>query len=236
MPTLDLIMTGFTGSTEIRKMAEKAIKSIRDSEGSENFKIIYLESNLESKHKYDVDVQIHPDFPYHCNKYYNIGITHSDADFTAIVNNDTYFHPTWWTKMYEAIEKHGLDSASPRSAVEQFGIVPQVELKHRYTPISKVVIGHYPVYTFCGWCWVIKRHLRDVVFPVDERWSFYFNDNDVCNQLQELGYKHGLVAASMVDHFGQKSHKALHDRGEYHKHTYGLEPEFMEKWKHLMKK
>jgi len=233
MPTLDLIMTGYTGSEEIKKMAEKAIKSIRDSEGSENFKIIYLESCLDSTHKYDVDVQIHPDFPYHCNKYYNIGIQHSTADFTAIVNNDTYFHPNWWTKMHAAFEKHELDTASPRSTVEQFGIVPRVEIKHRYTPPSKVVFGYSPVYTFSGWCWVIRKEIREWLFPVDEQFSFYFNDNDVCMELTQKNCKHGFVAASMVDHYGQKSHKALHDRGEYFKHTFGLEPQFNEKWKHL---
>lgn len=232
MPKLDLIMTGFTGSDEIKKMTERSIKSIRDSEGSENFKIIYLESNLDSQHKYDVDIQIHPGFPYHCNKYYNIAIEQSDGDFTAIVNNDTFFHPTWWTKMHDAFEKYELDSASPRSPTEQYGIVPRVEIKHRFTPINKVVFGYQPVYTFCGWCWVIRKEVREWLFPVDEQFSFYFNDNDVCFAMEEKGCKHALVAASMVEHFGQRSHKALHDRGEYHKHTYGLLPAFNKKWEH----
>lgn len=234
MASLDLIMTGFTGSEDIKKMTENSIESIRKSEGSENFKIIYLESNLKSKHKYDVDIQIHPDFPYHCNKYYNIGIKESTGDYTAIVNNDTYFHTTWWKKMHGAFEKYNLDTASPRSSTEQFGIIPKVEIKHRYTPPTKIIFGYLPVYTFCGWCWVITKNVRDWLFPVDEQFSFYFNDNDVCMALDEKGCKHALVASSVVDHFGQRSHKALHDRGEYFKHTFGLEPNFKEKWKHRM--
>lgn len=234
MAKLDLIMTGFTGSEELKRMTENSIKSIRDSEGSEDFNIIYLESNLQSKHQYDCDVQIHPDFPYHCNKYYNIGIQHAQGDFTAIVNNDTYFHPNWWKRMHDAFVKYDLDSASPRSSVQQHGIVPTVEIKHRFTPYSKVVFGFEPVYTFCGWCWVIKKEVRDWLFPVDEQFSFYFNDNDVCMALQEKGCKHALVASSVVDHFGQRSHKALHDRGEYHKHTFGLEPTFIKKWQHKL--
>ena len=55
MPTLDVIMTGFTGTDEIKKMTEKSIKSLHDSEGSDQFNIIYLESNLESDYKYDVN-------------------------------------------------------------------------------------------------------------------------------------------------------------------------------------
>ena len=42
MATLDIIMTGFTGSDEIREMTERSIRSLRESEGSENFNIIFL--------------------------------------------------------------------------------------------------------------------------------------------------------------------------------------------------
>ena len=54
MATLDLIMTGFTGSDEIREMTERSIRSLHDSEGSDEFNIIFLESNPDSTHKYDV--------------------------------------------------------------------------------------------------------------------------------------------------------------------------------------
>ena len=50
MATLDIIMTGFTGDDEIRKMTERSIQSLHDSEGSDQFNIIFLESNLDSKH------------------------------------------------------------------------------------------------------------------------------------------------------------------------------------------
>jgi GT2 family glycosyltransferase len=233
MATLDIIMTGFTGTEEIKKMTERSIQSLWDSEGSENFNIIFLESNLDSDHKYNVSHQVHPEFPYHCNKYYNIGITYAKSDFTAIVNNDTFFHKNWWTKLHTAMIKHSLDCASPRSPVEQFGLVPRAEMKHRFTPINKVVEGYEAAVTFCGWCWVIKREVREWLFPVDEQFSFYYNDNDVAMHLKERGCKHALVAASMVEHYGQRSHKALHDRNEYYKHTFALEKNFTEKWKHL---
>lgn len=236
MATLDIIMTGFTGSDEIREMTERSIRSLRESEGSENFNIIFLESNQESTHKYDVDHQIHPDFPYHCNKYYNIGIQYATSDFTGIVNNDTYFYKNWWTKMHAAMEKHSLDSASPRSPVEQFGLIAQCEMKHRFTPPTRVVEGFLAAYTFCGWCWVIRKEVREWLFPVDEQFSFYYNDNDVAMHLKDHGCKHALVAGSLVEHYGQRSHKALHDRGEYYKHTFGLEKNFVDKWKHIFDK
>jgi hypothetical protein len=54
--------------------------------------------------------------------------------------------------------------------------------------------------------------------------------------LKDHGCKHALVAGSLVEHYGQRSHKALHDRGEYYKHTFGLEKNFVDKWKHIFDK
>ena len=58
MAILDVLMTGFTGSDEILKMTERSIKSLRDCDGGQDFNIIFMESNPDSTHKYDVDVQI----------------------------------------------------------------------------------------------------------------------------------------------------------------------------------
>jgi len=235
MAILDVLMTGFTGSDEILKMTERSIKSLRDCDGGEDFNIIFMESNPNSTHKYDVDVQIHPDFPYHCNKYYNIGITHATSDFTAIVNNDTFFHKTWWKKLHKAMIDYNLDSASPKSPTKQHGIHEAGEMKHRFTPITKVIEGHTPILLFCGWCWVITRDVREWLFPVDEQFAFYYNDNDVAMHLKEKGCRHALVGGSLVEHFGQKSYKALFDRGVYQEVTFALEPLFVNKWKDRIK-
>ena len=109
----------------------------------------------------------------------------------------------------EAMDDYSLDSASPRSMIQQTGLNPSVEMKHRYTPVTKVVEGYHVAYTFCGWCWVIKKEVREWLFPVDEQFSFFFNDNDVAKILQQKGCKHALVASSIVNHYGQKSHKVL---------------------------
>jgi GT2 family glycosyltransferase len=230
MRELDVIMTGFTGDDETREMTENSLKSLRDSEGGEDFNIIFLESNPEAAPYDSVDVYVKPGFQYHCNKYYNIGVSHAISDYTAIVNNDTLFDSKWWTKMKKAMVDYNLDSASPRSTTQQVGLNPSVEMKHRYTPITKVVEGYSVAYTFCGWCWVIKKEVRDWLFPVDEQFSFFYNDNDVAKHLESKGCRHALVASSIVNHFGQKSHKVLAATGEYHKHTFGLEKNFLAKW------
>ena len=142
MRELDVIMTGFTGDAETREMTETSLKSLRDSEGGQDFNIIFLESNAEAEPYDDVDVYVKPGFQYHCNKYYNIGISHAISDYTAVVNNDTVFDVKWWSKMKKAMDDYSLDSASPRSMIQQTGLNPSVEMKHRYTPVTKVVEGY----------------------------------------------------------------------------------------------
>ena len=119
MRELDVIMTGYTGDDEIREMTENSLKSLRDSEGGEDFNIIFLESNPKATPYDSVDVYVKPGYQYHCNKYYNIGVSHAISEYTAIVNNDTYFDPKCWTKMKAAMIEHDLDSASPRSTIQQ---------------------------------------------------------------------------------------------------------------------
>jgi hypothetical protein len=90
-------------------------------------------------------------------------------------------------------------------------------------------------YHFCGWFWAMKKSVREWLFPLDEKFSFFYQDNDITMRLEEKESKHALVAASHVDHFGQSSHKILLESKQYYKHTFGLEKTFMEKWQHKFK-
>jgi GT2 family glycosyltransferase len=136
--------------------------------------------------------------------------------------------------MEAAMIKHQLDTASPRSPTEQNGIVPRAEIKHRFTPETMVRVGFELIVNFCGWCWIMKREVKDWLFPVDEQFAFFFQDNDIIMRLQEKGCKHGMVAASKVDHYGQRSHGTFKNQEEYMKNTFALEKNFIEKWRHRM--
>ena len=146
MKELDVIFLTYTGDEETYKMTKNAIQSLKSSENN-SFNIIVLESNKQSKYKYEVDHFLIPDEPFNYNKYLNIGAEYCECDFTAVSNNDVIFNKGWWTKMKAAFESHNLDTASPKSPTEQFGLNPYWEIKHRYTPITKVVEGFDVVYT-----------------------------------------------------------------------------------------
>ncbi len=233
MAKLDIIMLSNTINYDIYRMTQNALRTLKDSNESENFNIILVESNKDLDLVYeDADHVLKPGIPFNYNTFLNIASEHCTGDYTCIVNNDVNFYKDWWTKMEAAMIKHNLDTASPRSPTEQTGIVPFAEIKHRFTPESMVRIGFDLIIHFCGWCWVMKKEVRDWIFPLDEQFSFFFQDNDIIMRLKEKGCKHGLVAASKVDHYGQKSHGTFKSEDEWKKNTFDLEKNFREKWGH----
>lgn len=132
------------------------------------------------------------------------------------------------------MREKNLDTASPRSPTVQNGIVPHAEIRHRYTPESVVKEGFELIVHFCGWCWVMKREVKDWLFPLDEQFSFFFQDNDIIMRLKQKGCRHALVGGSKVNHFGQSSHGIFKNREDWYKNTFGLEKAFVEKWRNYL--
>ncbi len=227
---LDIIMLTNTKDDRIYEMTKKAIQSLRDSEDSK-FNVILVESNKESNYEFDVEHYLIPEEKFNYNVFLNIGSKYCVSDYSAVSNNDVLFTKNWWTIMKKAMEKHNLDTASPKSHTRQNGVNDIVEMKHRYTPDTKIVEGHYVVYTFCGWFWAMKKSVREWLFPLDEQFSFFYQDNDIIMRLLEKNCRHALIGNSKVSHFGQRSHDILIKEGSYYKHTAGLRTVFENKYK-----
>lgn len=236
MSLLDVIILTNTKDDKIYHMTSKAIDSLKKSSQKHDFHIILMESNKESNYKYDVDIFYVPEEDFNYNVFLNKAIGLCKGDYTCISNNDVYFHDKWYDNLHEAIIKYNLDTASPKSKIQQKGIVPRAEIKHRFTPLTKVVEGYQVVYTFCGWCWVMTKDVREWLFPLDEQFAFFFQDNDMICRLEEKGCRHALVGNSLVDHYGQTSHYILQESGKWHSFTFGLEKNFIDKWKHKLEK
>lgn len=236
MSILDVIILTNTKDDKIYHMTKAAVESLKKSSSIHSFNIILMESNKDSKYKYDVDVYEIPDPEFNYNVYLNLAVRHCKGDYSCVSNNDVYFNPGWYDKLHDAMLKYNLDTASPKSKIQQVGIVAQAEIKHRFTPLNKIVEGYQVVYTFCGWCWVMTKEVREWLFPLDEQFAFFYQDNDIICRLEERNCKHALIGNSLVDHYGQSSHYLLKEKNKWHSYTFGLEKTFIEKWKHKLKK
>ena len=209
MSELDIIMLTNTADDKVYKMVKKAVDTIRQSDGLHDANIILVESNLNSKYEFDVDHYIIPDFPFNYNAYLNIGINHAKSKFTCISNNDIEFTKTWWTKLKNAMEKHNLDIASPKSTMKiQNHNVQKDYFKHMYTPESVVKI-ELKKYSFAGWCFTITEDVRNWLFPLDERFTYYHQDMDLLMIFNQKNCRHGFVPSSKVLHFGNSSSELI---------------------------
>ena len=209
MYDLDVIMLTNTANDEIYNMTSEAVNSLRSTDGLGDVNIILLESNKNSKYRFNVDKYIIPELDFNYNAYLNLGYEFCKGNYTCISNNDIIFSKTWWTKMKSAFEKHNLDAASPKSTMPIQGHNNQSDyLKHFYTPDSLVKI-EIKTYSFAGWCLTMTAETRDWLFPLDEQFIHYHQDLDIMMRLQEKGIKHGFVAGSKMHHYGNKSSALL---------------------------
>lgn len=209
MYDLDILMLTNTANNEIYKMTLEAVNTLRSSDGLKDANIVLLESNKDSNYKFDVDQYIIPDIVFNYNAFLNIGSKLCQGRYTCISNNDIVFSKTWWTKMKSAFDKYNLDAASPKSTMQIQSHNNQLDyLRHTYTPDSLVKI-EIKTYSFAGWCLTMNAETRDWLFPLDEQFIHYHQDLDIMMRFQEKKIKHGFVAGSKMNHYGNKSSALL---------------------------
>lgn len=193
---LSVVILSKTDSKNLHAMTLKAIESLQESEDFENkhrLEIILIESNKEyvKDFPYPENVTvIVPRETFGFHRFLNIGIRKSKGDFIALCNNDLIFHPNWFSEIINVFNAHkGILSFSP--------IDPGKELQ-KYT--GNFEIGYKVTQHIKGWCLVCHKSLFPVIKELDERFQFYYSDNDYALSLIYYGIKHAVVTASHVAH------------------------------------
>lgn len=221
---LDIIITTNSKNEELFRMTDNAIKSLRNSVGGNNFKIIVVETNSESKEYNEANVTVKPNQPFQINKFYNLGALHSKSDYLLVSNNDVIYDSNWWVHMKKAFVENNLDTACLQCTNEQPDIYSKwIKQKHTFKNLE----GYE---WFFGQAWCITSKVRDWLFPLDENIHFYFNDDDMVMRLKERGCKHQLVYKSKMEHLQAKSHDILKQEGRYYDVTWGSKSYFDRKW------
>lgn len=201
--SIDVICLTNTYNESIHKMTIRTIKKLRTSEKNTNFNIILIESNKENTFEYaDVDIFLKPDEPFNYNKYLNIANEYLKSDWVLVTNNDVVYEKNWFS---EILKVHSIDqtieSFSPKELIfystfftDHFGTEMNDEIA--YWTNYKVSEG------LLGWSLIMKRRVWDIVYPWDEQFDFYYQDNDYAKIIEANGVKHALVRDSLALHLG----------------------------------
>ena len=196
---VDVVMLAYTGSSDIFEMNAKAISSLRASEPEIEFNVFLLESNANFIHmgwRYDAATQvIYPKEQFNFNRFNNIGLALGKAEWVVFSNNDVVFHPGWFSAMMTVQQEQ-----------PQIRCFCPVDVASQHTPEGtfgkgeRFRIGHLVRVTFTGWCFVVQRSVFEETGPFDERFDYYFADDDFAMQLRKQDILNAAVPDSFVTH------------------------------------
>jgi len=224
---VDIIILSYAKTDKLRQITLDCIDSLQISEDPQKiqFEILVIESNKAMQpYHYPGTNTIYPDTPFGYNKYMNIGIKRTNNNYICLCNNDLIFHSNWATEILKAFEGHPeISSVNPYS--ENFDYHDKIKnsdnviRRDKTLDINGVLMGH---------CIFIKRTIFEKIGLLDERFTFWYADNDYDLTLRKHGVKHALVKSSLVTHLFCQSHDLLSERKE--ELTNGQRAVFENKW------
>lgn len=222
MNKVDVIILSNTKDVRYYNMLKQCLKSIKLSSNVLT-KTIVVETNKKLKDKQDIlnlpiDHFIVPDDEtFNYNRYQNYGLEYSDSNFICFSNNDVVYGRDTLETLVKYLSIY--DSVSPWER----------NMSSKFFKTRGIYEGYATRQFVTGWCFMTKRSTLDKIGKFDERFSFWFADDDYSKMLQVNELKHALIGDTTVDHLVSQSHD-LWPEEERHKQTDGLGKVFEKKW------
>lgn len=208
---IDVIILSYAKTDALKQMTEQTVKSLIDSEDTAkiSFNVIVIESDHSLKpYQYPNTETIYSNKKFGYHKYMNIGIKLSKNPYVCICNNDLLFHPKWATEILNVFNQNTtIESASPLCSIHHpaNGIIPN----------SGIYIGHEVRKELTGWCLFFKRNILQRIGYLDEKFTFWYADNDYANTLKKHNINHALVTTSIVDHLESRTLKTFNSQEQF---------------------
>jgi GT2 family glycosyltransferase len=169
-----------------------------------DFEILLVESNKDSLYKYPIDQVsiITPKSDFNFHKFLNIGVEQAKGDYLILSNNDVVFDVNWLIEINKVIaDNPNILSFSPLDP--KANKTPKVTLEN-----NSYILGYQIQKHITGWCIITHKKVFNSIQKLDERFEFYYADNDYAMQLQKYNIKHALVTNAIVHHLHGQSSKS----------------------------
>jgi hypothetical protein len=199
--SVDVICLTNTKDDKFYDMTKYCLHTLHSSENKYKFNVHLVESNSDSNYDFTklVSNYIKPNEEFNYNKFLNICNKHIKSDWVVIINNDVFFEKNWFSNIVLEHEKNPkIKSFSPKDP-RWFNIwFPG----HIFEYENNIFEGYTIAEMVFGWCLVIKKDVWDYIYPWDESFNLYYQDNDYVERLK-VGYiGHAMVNTSIVSHLG----------------------------------
>lgn len=233
MKHVDIVLISWAKDNTLKQVTDNAIFSLINEDSDVVYHIYIVESNHSVRYEELSNIigklphtieTIHPDVPFGYHRYLNIGRKAGTSEYVCLCNNDLIFDRNWANYIMSLMSANpDILSASPWC--------PQTQgdnAKH----LEKAYIGNRVRGELAGWCIFQQRKIYDIIGDLDERFEFWYADNDYSMTLQHHNIKHALVPASIVHHHKSnlgKTGETL-DSDTRKEYTSNQQKVFLDKW------
>ncbi|SER31667.1 glycosyltransferase family 2 protein [Pedobacter rhizosphaerae] len=225
--TIDVVILSNAKNKTLTDLTIATVNSLLSSNKTSqiNFNIVVIESNKAiAPYQFPNTTTLYPTEDFGFNKFLNIGIKHTHGQYVCLANNDLIFSNGWAESLLEEFEKdQTLYSAN--AFCENFDY--REEVRNGPNVMSNI---EYPN-TFgilTGWFIFVRRDIFNIIGELDEKFKFWYADNDYELTLKKYEVKHALIKSSRVLHIGNQSHEILDDKRN--EMTYAQRKVFENKW------
>jgi GT2 family glycosyltransferase len=206
MREIDVVLVSNAATKNLEVVTTECLDSLFKSEDEQSIKFnsFVIESNKDVVYPFSNTKTVHPSRKFGYHKFLNIGIQLGAAEFVCICNNDLYFDKLWASEILKVFDDFpDISSACPMCTFhhKKAKIVSNSGIYEGYTIRRELV----------GWCIVFRRSILNKIGLLDERFTFWYSDNDFARTLVKFGLKHVLVTSSFVNHLESKTLKSKSD-------------------------
>ncbi|MBP5414488.1 MAG: glycosyltransferase family 2 protein [Lachnospiraceae bacterium] len=234
---------------------KRCITSIREKSTYDNYEIIIVENNSESKEIFDYYDSIKCDNikiiryegKFNYSKICNLGVSNADGEYILLLNNDVQVITVNWLEemlMYAQRSDVGAVGAKlyyENKTIQHAGVVIGLGAHrtagHTHYGQSRENLGYMgrlcyaqDVSAVTGACLMVKKSLYEKVGGLDESFEVSLNDVDLCLKLRHEGLLNVFTPFAELYHFESIS-RGLDDNGEKAKRYEEESARFREKWK-----
>jgi hypothetical protein len=204
---VDVIILSKTATEELFKILKETVNSLKKSEKNHSFNVIIVESNKKIKEQfgsrlYEIKAKfiLPPVEKFNYNQFLNIGLRECKNDYILISNNDVIYFQDWFSEIKKQFDKDP----------ELLSACPTDRKWHRHAKqffdgTKEIYLGYRTSYEFTGWSFVVKKEVFKQIGVFDEKFDFYYQDNDWVEMYKRENIKHGLVYNSLCHHLLSKS-------------------------------
>ena len=203
---IDVIFLSKTADYEIFGITYSAINSLILNNQDYDFNINIVESNINlSKQGFSYlgHNVIIPDENFNYNKFLNIGLRFCKNEWVLICNNDLFFTKGCINTLLTIADKHSIKSLSPWNPLTHDKIFSNEDKQKEHIP------GYKTAHELAGWCILVRRDVINNCEMFDERFEFWYQDNDYGETLKNNNIIHTLVPTSKVYHLTSRSFKLI---------------------------